>query len=318
MTVAPEPPMPLPPHGPGLRDVARRSSSRRMLRVAAERGIFGLLLDGPRTSADLACRDGRTRALAAPAAARDRRTGSVEPAARGLGAPPHWGPQRRSCAVSRAGWPTRCRELGGRSTAARPAMTLAHGCTLFEYLAQHPDEAAEFDSVMALVNAGEPQAVADAYDFAGRGAPGRRRRRERHAPRRGAAPPPRAARRAVRRAGDRRASDPELDAFADRVELVGGDFFEAVPAGADAYLLSHVVHDWTGRRRPRDPRARPGGDRAPAGRVLIVEMVMPTDDTPHPALMLDITMLLVTRRPRSAPRTSTPTCSRAPGSAWSA
>jgi hypothetical protein len=31
---------------------------------------------------------------------------------------------------------------------------------------------------------------------------------------------------------------------ADRCEVIGGDFFEAVPDGGDAYLLSTVVHDW--------------------------------------------------------------------------
>lgn len=31
---------------------------------------------------------------------------------------------------------------------------------------------------------------------------------------------------------------------ADRFEMIAGDFFEGVPAGADAYLLSGVIHDW--------------------------------------------------------------------------
>jgi hypothetical protein len=30
----------------------------------------------------------------------------------------------------------------------------------------------------------------------------------------------------------------------DRASCVVGDFFEGVPAGADAYLLSRVLHDW--------------------------------------------------------------------------
>lgn len=30
---------------------------------------------------------------------------------------------------------------------------------------------------------------------------------------------------------------------AARCEVVGGDFFTAVPAGADAYILRYVVHD---------------------------------------------------------------------------
>ena len=31
---------------------------------------------------------------------------------------------------------------------------------------------------------------------------------------------------------------------ADRVTIQGGNAFDAVPPGADAYLLSHVIHDW--------------------------------------------------------------------------
>ncbi len=39
---------------------------------------------------------------------------------------------------------------------------------------------------------------------------------------------------------------PTLDAagVADRCEIVGGSFFDDVPAGGDAYVLKSVVHDW--------------------------------------------------------------------------
>jgi hypothetical protein len=33
-------------------------------------------------------------------------------------------------------------------------------------------------------------------------------------------------------------------AVADRCEVVGGNFFESVPAGADAYILKAILHDW--------------------------------------------------------------------------
>lgn len=29
-----------------------------------------------------------------------------------------------------------------------------------------------------------------------------------------------------------------------RIRIEAGSFFERVPAGADAYLLSHIIHDW--------------------------------------------------------------------------
>ena len=31
----------------------------------------------------------------------------------------------------------------------------------------------------------------------------------------------------------------------ERCSIVEGSFFESVPNGADAYLLRHIIHDWT-------------------------------------------------------------------------
>ena len=86
----------------------------------------------------------------------------------------------------------------------------------------------------------------------------------------------------------------EVDAFAERCEITGGDFFDAVPAGADAYLLSHVVHDWPEPEARVDPRPCPRGDRARGQAARSSRWSMPADDTPHPAHMLDITMMLLT------------------------
>jgi len=35
-----------------------------------------------------------------------------------------------------------------------------------------------------------------------------------------------------------------LDRFGERCRVVGGSFFESVPAGADTYLLKAILHDW--------------------------------------------------------------------------
>jgi O-methyltransferase domain len=39
-------------------------------------------------------------------------------------------------------------------------------------------------------------------------------------------------------------ADPVLAAVADRVDIVAGSFFDAVPPGGDAYILKSIVHDW--------------------------------------------------------------------------
>ena len=70
-----------------------------------------------------------------------------------------------------------------------------------------------------------------------------------------------------------------------------GSFFETVPAGADVYLLSHIIHDW---REDLCLTILGHCRRAmnPGGRVLITEMVLPPADTPHPGKMLDVMMLV--------------------------
>ena len=77
----------------------------------------------------------------------------------------------------------------------------------------------------------------------------------------------------------------------DRVSIQAGSFFDTVPDGGDAYLLSHIIHDWNedlcltilGNCR----RAM-----GPDGRLLIIEMVLPEGNTPHPGKMLDLMMLV--------------------------
>jgi SAM-dependent methyltransferase len=66
----------------------------------------------------------------------------------------------------------------------------------------------------------------------------------------------------------------EQAGIADRCELVPGDFFDSLPAGADAYLLKNIIHDWDDERASRILRnchdALPDG-----GRLLLVELVLP-------------------------------------------
>jgi hypothetical protein len=61
---------------------------------------------------------------------------------------------------------------------------------------------------------------------------------------------------------------------AGRVEKLAGDFSEAVPTGGDAYLLKWIVHDWDDEAAIRIlTNCRTA--MAPAGKVLLVEVVIP-------------------------------------------
>jgi hypothetical protein len=81
--------------------------------------------------------------------------------------------------------------------------------------------------------------------------------------------------------------------MADRVELVGGDFFAAVPSGGDLYLLKQILHDWSDeecRAILRNVRAA----MTAGTRLAVVERLLPERPRPHNAYVLDVIMLLWT------------------------
>jgi O-methyltransferase domain len=125
------------------------------------------------------------------------------------------------------------------------AFEQVHGDRFFDYLVRHPDHEATFQGSMTGGAEQEAGDVVAAYDFGGLGPAGRRRRWLRH-PARGRPPDGAgAASRLVDRAPvvEQARQRLEAEGVAGRCELVAGDFFATVPAGADAYLLSRVLHD---------------------------------------------------------------------------
>lgn len=78
---------------------------------------------------------------------------------------------------------------------------------------------------------------------------------------------------------------------ADRCTTVGGSFFESIPAGGDAYLLKHIIHDWDDEKSVqilRNVRTAMNPD----AKVLIIEAVVPDDDREHLSKLLDLEMLV--------------------------
>jgi hypothetical protein len=178
-----------------------------------------------------------------------------------------------------------------------------HGCTFFEYLREHSDANAKFAAWMTQASAAANTAILGAYDFS-------------------------TARTVVDVGGGQgsllaavltaapQASGilydlPEvlsdtspIDAAGvrDRCEVVGGDFFTSVPAG-DVLTLKTILHDWdddacvTILRRCREAT---GDDRT--ARLLIVEMVLPDDGSPHPGFFMDINMMVLNHGGRERTR----------------
>jgi SAM-dependent methyltransferase len=171
----------------------------------------------------------------------------------------------------------------------------AQGMPFFDYLAQHPEDASIFSGAMVGIHGAEPPAVAAAYDFSPfrtvvdvGGATGNLLAAilARHLEPRGLLfDRPHVVVEATKLL--------KANGVADRVTIEAGDFFQTVPTAGDAYILSHIMHDWNdeqcltilGHCRKA---------MKPDGRLLIVEMVLPAGDAPHPGKILDMVMLVLT------------------------
>jgi SAM-dependent methyltransferase len=169
------------------------------------------------------------------------------------------------------------------------------GHRFFDHLRRHPEQEAAFQASMADRSEQEAGDVVAAYDFGGIG-------------------------RLVDVGGGHGIllgailrSAPDLDAVlvdqpavveqaarrltaegvADRCQLVGGDFFAGVPAGADAYLLSRVLHDWTDDDARR-VLATCHTAMGPGSRLLVVEAILPDRAADQPAVIrMDLYMLVL-------------------------
>jgi trans-aconitate methyltransferase len=93
---------------------------------------------------------------------------------------------------------------------------------------------------------------------------------------------------------DKAASHLQTTGISERLRMVGGDLFVQVPEGADLYLLKSVIHDWNDEQCERILRnCREALNDA--GRLLIIERIMPRYAKQHPyQVLLDLRMLAVT------------------------
>lgn len=176
-----------------------------------------------------------------------------------------------------------------------PTFPVIFGQRFFEYLADHPEDASLFNSVMTQGIAAH--AVLAAYDFSrferlvdvggGQGALLR----------------------------DILAATPSLQGvlfdlpqvvagasevlkgdLGARSQIVGGNFFDSVPGGADAYLLKGVLHDWP----DDDAVSILHNTRAairPDGTLLLIENIL--DSAARPAGLIDLLMLVIGGRERT-------------------
>jgi hypothetical protein len=86
----------------------------------------------------------------------------------------------------------------------------------------------------------------------------------------------------------------------DRIDLAGGSFLQpgTIPEGADAYILRHVVHDFSDEEAATI-LAHVCRAAAPRGRVMVVEMVIPPGNDPFFGKWLDLMMMAYGGRERT-------------------
>lgn len=163
-----------------------------------------------------------------------------------------------------------------------PAFQRLYGMSVWEYRAERPEESAIFDRWMTAHTEAVNDVIAGTYDFS----------RFAH----------------VVDVGGGRGSllaaivrahpgvqgtlfdQPHVveDVVIDGVEVIGGNFFDAVPHGGDAYVLKWIIHDWGDEEAVailRTCAAALDGD----GRVLLVER----DLSDPAASWLDLQMLVM-------------------------
>ncbi len=175
------------------------------------------------------------------------------------------------------------------------AQEKACGAELFEYLANNPENAKVFNRAMTSHSQAAVPAIVEGYDFSGIGklvdiGGGQ----------------------GILLAGILKANPQtqgilfdmpsviagesellEKEGVTARVEKVSGDFFQSVSAGADAYLMKHIIHDWDDEQSIKilqNIYSAMNGN----GKVLIVEMVIPEGNEPSPSKILDLQMLIGT------------------------
>ena len=83
-----------------------------------------------------------------------------------------------------------------------------------------------------------------------------------------------------------------LERFGNRSTMVAGSMFEDIPAGADAYIMKYIIHDWYDAECIKLLSQCRKGIR-PGGRLLVVDQVVPAGNDPAISKIVDLEMLVL-------------------------
>ena len=87
------------------------------------------------------------------------------------------------------------------------------------------------------------------------------------------------------------AKDGPLKPVMDRCTVESGDMFSSVPAGADAYIMKHIIHDWPDEGCINILKACRKGVNS-GGKLLVVDNVIQPGNDFAPGKFLDLQMLI--------------------------
>ncbi len=176
----------------------------------------------------------------------------------------------------------------------RIAFEKVYGKPIFDYLGDNPDKARIFDAAMVGIHGRESNAILDAYDFSDIGVVadigGGNGSQiitilEKHPNAKGILFD-------LPHVIERAKNLIESAGFSDRCELVADSFFDAVPEGADAYMMRHIIHDWDDEKSLTILRNCHQA-MSSNSKLLIVESVIPPGNEPFGGKFLDLVMLLI-------------------------
>lgn len=178
-------------------------------------------------------------------------------------------------------------------TTGEPMVEKLRGKPVFEFIEQNPDYSETFNQAMTAATEVAIPSILDAYDFSRfgtvvdvGGGHGRM-----------LAEILRIAPRSRGILFDREHVVPgaqstlENAGVLDRCTVEGGSFFDRVPAGGDAYLLKHVIHDWP-EEDARKILAAVRSAMTATATLISVEMLIPEGNRPHLSKLIDLDLLL--------------------------
>ena len=172
------------------------------------------------------------------------------------------------------------------------AVELIFGTGAFDYLEANPEAALNFNRAMTSFSTTEVAAIVEAYDFSAFGslvevAGG-------HGLLLAAilqsAPALRATLLELPQVIAEMAETP-LQPYDERVSIVAGDMFAAVPPGADAYLMKRIIHDWSDEKAGQILAACRAAVN-PGGKLLVIDAVVPEGPEYSTTKFLDLMMMV--------------------------